>query len=142
MNTSPQNQEAAHQWSQFTMVPAALIYYNRYAPQEANLKGMEQLTLIHLLSYAFGSTVVFPSQERLADDIGTTRKSISKYLNSLVKKGWLQKQGNGHKANNSYDLLPALNRLRGVDKKLAMGNVAAQPPKRTQRVLNDDPDDF
>ena len=127
MNTNPPNQEQAAHWAQFTIVPSALLHYNQYAPPEMKLKGMEQLILIHLLSHAFGSTVVFPSQERLAQYMGTTRKSVSSYINTLVEKEWLHKRNNGYKLNNSYDLLPAINRLRGVDRKIETCNHPSKP---------------
>lgn len=136
------HQKPQHQWSKFTMVPTALIYYNNYVPRECSIKGIEQLTLIHLMSYAYGSTVVFPSQERLANDIGVSRKSIGRHIKTLVDKGWLLKQSNGHKANNSYDIHPALQRLTRVDQMLSTGNVTKEHLERTQESLNDNPDNF
>lgn len=138
MNTNSPNQKQPIQWSQYTIVPSALLHYNQYTSLEMKLKGMEQLILIHLLSHAFGSTVVFPSQERLATYMGTTRKSVGNHINTLVEKGWLIKRNNGHKLNNSYDLFPALNRLSGTDR---MYN-SSKPSEATQPAPEQDCEDF
>ncbi len=136
------NSEPPQKWSQFTIVPAALLNSNQYTPKEYQLKGIEQLTLIHLMSYAFGSTIVFPSQERLSNDIGITRKSIGRHIQTLVTKGWINKERQGHKLNNCYDLAPAFNILVAIDRNRASQAAPFAAPRQDAPIPSPNEDDF
>ena len=60
----------------FTQIP-------RYILRDKRLSFGARLTYAVLLSYAWQDESCFPGQERMAKDLGVTRKSINDYLNEL-----------------------------------------------------------
>jgi DNA-binding MarR family transcriptional regulator len=57
-----------------------------------------------LLSYAWHNNKVFPGQERMADEIGTSQPTIARALKELEEEGWLEIQRRGQGKTNVYIL--------------------------------------
>ena len=57
-----------------------------------------------LLSYAWHNNKVFPGQERMADEIGTSQPTIARALKELEQEGWLEIQRRGQGKTNIYIL--------------------------------------
>ena len=81
----------------FTQVPNFIL-------KNANLTVGEKMTFAMFLSYAWNNDKVFPGQERLADDIGVTRQSVSTFIKGLEKKGFLTIKRRGLGVTNIYTL--------------------------------------
>src|SRR6266545_1988018 len=57
-----------------------------------------------LLSYAWNNDSVFPGQERMATDMGTSRPTVTKSIGELQKTGYLEVQRRGQGLTNIYVL--------------------------------------
>ena len=57
-----------------------------------------------LLSYAWHNNKVFPGQERMADEIGTSQPTVARALKELEQEGWLEIQRRGQGKTNIYIL--------------------------------------
>jgi DNA-binding MarR family transcriptional regulator len=57
-----------------------------------------------LLSYAWHNNKVFPGQERMADEIGTSQPTIARALKELEQEGWLEIRRRGQGKTNIYIL--------------------------------------
>jgi DNA-binding MarR family transcriptional regulator len=57
-----------------------------------------------LLSYAWHNNKVFPGQERMAEEIGTSQPTIARALKELEQEGWLEIQRRGQGKTNVYIL--------------------------------------
>ena len=57
-----------------------------------------------LLSYAWHNNKVFPGQERMADEIGTSQPTIARALKELEQEGWLEIKRRGQGKTNIYIL--------------------------------------
>jgi biotin operon repressor len=64
----------------------------------------EKITFAMFLTYAWNNDKVFPGQERLAKDIGVTRRSVNTFIKGLEKKGFLTIQRRGLGKTNIYTL--------------------------------------
>ena len=64
----------------------------------------EKITFAMFLSYAWNNDKVFPGQERLAHDIGVTRRSVNTFVKGLEKKGFLTITRRGLGMTNIYTL--------------------------------------
>jgi DNA-binding MarR family transcriptional regulator len=76
----------------FTQLPNILI---RNKDLTANAKVVHSA----LLSYAWYNNAVFPEQETLAEEIGSTRSTVNRAIIELEDNGWLeiQRMGQGKK---------------------------------------------
>ena len=57
-----------------------------------------------LLKYAWDHEACFPGQGKLAEDMGTTDRSVRTYLKELEKKGYLKITQRGQGKTNLYEL--------------------------------------
>ena len=64
-----------------------------------------RLTYSVLLSYAWQEDSCFPGQERMAQDLGTTDRSIRKFLNELKDHGYIDWKQQGLNKPNIYYIL-------------------------------------
>src|ERR671938_519303 len=79
----------------FTQVPNFLL---RDPKVSANAKVVYSM----LLSYAWNNDKVFPGQERLAEEIGSTRSTVNRGIIELEKNSWLEIQRRGQGKTNMY----------------------------------------
>lgn len=63
-----------------------------------------KLTYAMLLKYARELDECFPGQDRLAEDMGTTRQSINAYIRDLRKAGLISVQRRGQGRPNLYTI--------------------------------------
>ncbi len=66
----------------FTQVPNVVLKNDKLSFGAKTVYGL-------LLSYAWHNNQVFPGQETIAKDAGTTRKTVNKYIQELVRHGLL-----------------------------------------------------
>ena len=64
----------------FTQVPNAVLKDRQLSFGAKTVYGL-------LLSYAWNNNEVFPGQDSIANDAGTSRKTVNKYIQELVKSG-------------------------------------------------------
>jgi len=82
----------------FTQLP-------RYILKDKKLSFGARLTYAVLLSYAWQDDRCFPGQERMAQDLGTTARSIRRFLQELKENHYIDwKQQGLHKPNIYYIL--------------------------------------
>jgi DNA-binding transcriptional ArsR family regulator len=68
------------------------------------LSAGDKMTFAMLLSYAWQNDYCFPGQERLAQDLGLTDRSVRTHLKSLEKIGLLTVKRRGQGKTNIYEL--------------------------------------
>jgi DNA-binding MarR family transcriptional regulator len=81
----------------FTQVPNLLL-------NTKDLSAVAKLVYAKLLSYAWHNNRVFPGQETMAEDIGSSRSTINRGIQELEARGWLQIQRRGQGKTNVYVL--------------------------------------
>jgi biotin operon repressor len=81
----------------FTQVPNFIL-------KNKNLTVGEKMTFAMFLSYTWHNNSCFPGQDKLAEDIGVTRRSINTFVKGLEKKGFLTIQRRGLGKTNIYTL--------------------------------------
>jgi len=81
----------------FTQIPN---FFLRRKDLSANAK----VAFALLLSYAWNNNSCFPGQEKLAEDMGVTRRLVIRLLGELEKKGFLEKKRRGLGKTNVYIL--------------------------------------
>ena len=81
----------------FTQVPNIILKVPKLS---ANAKVVYAL----MLSYAWHNNRVFPGQDRMAEDLGTSRPTVTKAVAELVQEGWLETQRRGQGKTNIYIL--------------------------------------
>ena len=81
----------------FTQVPNFIL-------KNKNLTVGEKMTFAMFLSYTWHNDYCFPGQEKLADDIGVARRSVSTFVKGLEKKGFLTILRRGLGKTNIYTL--------------------------------------
>lgn len=81
----------------FTQIPNVLI-------RTPKLASTTKLVYAQLLSYAWNNNLVFPGQERLADDIGASLATITRSIRELVNQEWLDVTRRGQGKTNVYEL--------------------------------------
>lgn len=72
----------------FTQIPNAVLKNARLSFGAKTIYGL-------LLSYAWHNNQVFPGQETLARDAGTTRKTVNKYVRELATAGLISVKRRG-----------------------------------------------
>ena len=81
----------------FTQVPNFLL-------KSTKLSSGDKMTFAMLLSYAWQNDYCFPGQERLAEDLGLSDRSVRTHLKSLELIGLLAIQRRGQGKTNIYEL--------------------------------------
>jgi len=79
----------------FTQVPNFLL-------RNSKLSMGAKLTYAMFLSYAWHNNRCFPGQERLADDIGMSRTSVTAFIGELESYGFIAIQRRGQGKTNFY----------------------------------------
>jgi hypothetical protein len=82
----------------FTQLPNFVL-------KEKKLSFGARLTYAVLLSYAWQEDSCFPGQDRMAQDLGVTRKAINSYLSELKINGYVDWQRRGLGKTNVYFIL-------------------------------------
>lgn len=63
-----------------------------------------KLTYAMLLKYAWQNNFCYPGQERLAEDIGVTKRSVVTFIKELEKAGFINIERRGQGRPNRYTL--------------------------------------
>lgn len=104
----------------FTQVPNFLLRSKR-------LSAGDKMTFAMLLSYAWQNDYCFPGQERLAEDLGITDRSVRTHLKALEAAKLLVIRRRGQGRTNIYELnLRVKRRSADADRKIS----SAQGRKR------------
>lgn len=112
----------------FTQIPNGVLRRSDVPPGA-------KLTYMVLLSYAWQKETAYPGQDRLAEDMGVTERSVRTYLDQLQKSGLISVQRRGLGQTNVYVLhrLPRPENISDQERKQASGQeVQNFPPKNTQ----------
>ncbi len=112
----------------FTQIPNSILRRSDISPGA-------KLTYVVLLSYAWQEGSCFPGQERMAEDMGVTDRSVRTYLRELEGVGLLITKQRGLGKTNLY-FLPKYRpeNISGQERKSASGqDRQIFPPKNTQR---------
>jgi hypothetical protein len=105
----------------FTQVPNFLL-------KSKKLSSGDKMAFAMLLSYAWQNDSCFPGQERLAEDMGLSERSVRTNLKSLERNGLLTIRRRGLGKTNVYELdLKPPGFRAGTDRKKTSG----QERKRT-----------
>ena len=81
----------------FTQVPNIIL-------KDPKLSANAKVVYALMLSYAWHNNRVFPGQDRMAEDLGTSRPTVTKAVAELVQEGWLETQRRGQGKTNIYIL--------------------------------------
>lgn len=82
----------------FTQLP-------NYVLKDKKLSFGARLTYAVLLSYAWQEDSCFPGQQRMAQDLGTSDRSIRTFLNELKSRGYIDWKQQGLNKTNIYYIL-------------------------------------
>ena len=82
----------------FTQLP-------NYVLKDKRLSFGARLTYAVLLSYAWQEDSCFPGQERMAQDLGTSDRSVRTFLNELKENGYIDWKQQGLNKPNIYYVL-------------------------------------
>lgn len=110
----------------FTQVPNVLL---RAKKLSCNAK----VVYAQLLSYAWTNDRCYPGQERMAEDIGSTKSTVNRAIIELQKTGWLEVKRRGQGKTNIYTLKYVVNEARVVNK--SRKNVADSHGRETRIPL-------
>ena len=81
----------------FTQVPNHILESKELSPGA-------KLTYTMLLKYAWQNDFCFPGQDRLADDMGTSRQTANTHIQELSKKKFIIVKRQGQGKSNIYTL--------------------------------------
>src|SRR5262245_25319214 len=81
----------------FTQVPNCLL-------NNQDLTFPAKIVYAKLLSYAWHNNHVFPGQETMAKEMGTSQPTINRGVKELEQQGWLEVQRRGQGRTNIYIL--------------------------------------
>ena len=81
----------------FTQVPNILL-------TDKTLSSNAKLVYAMLLKYAWNNNRVYPGQERMAEDMGSSQPTIARSVNELEQAGWLEITRRGQGKTNIYVL--------------------------------------
>ena len=90
----------------FTQVPNAILRSDKLSPAA-------KLTYAMLLSYAWQNDYCFPGQERLADDMGSRKRSVVRYIDELEKQGFIKIKRRGLGKPNIYEIIVSALKKKG-----------------------------
>ena len=94
----------------FTQVPNVLL--------KSKLSANSKVVYAQLLSYAWSNDHCYPGQERMADDIGSTKSTVNRAVIELQETGWLEVERRGQGKTNIYTLKYVVNSSKTVDNKV------------------------
>lgn len=92
----------------FTQVPNVLL--------KSELSANAKVVYAQLLSYAWSNDKCYPGQERMADDLGSTKSTVNRAIIELQNTGWLEVDRRGQGKTNIYTLKYVVNNSRIVNK--------------------------
>jgi hypothetical protein len=98
----------------FTQIP-------NYILRDHKLSFGARLVYAVLLSYAWQEDSCFPGQERIAEDLGTSDRSVRTYLSELKERGYIDWKQQGLNKTNVYYILDYQPLKSEVDRKQASG---------------------
>lgn len=81
----------------FTQIPNRLL-------KTPELSAQAKVAYAKLLSYAWNNDAVFPGQDRMAEDLGAHRTTISRAMSELETQGWIEIKRRGLGKTNIYVL--------------------------------------
>jgi len=81
----------------FVQVPITIVRNNKISMGA-------KMVYTALLSYAWHNDFCFPGQDRMAEDIGTSRKSVNLWLQELDKSGFIKIIRRGQGKTNLYEV--------------------------------------
>ena len=81
----------------FTQVPNHIL-------RDADLSTGAKLAYAVILSYAWNNDYCFPGQERLAQDMGVSDRSVRTYIKDLEDSGFLEVEQRGLGKTNIYSV--------------------------------------
>ena len=81
----------------FTQVPNILL-------NDPGLTFAAKVSYAKLLSYAWNNNCVFPGQERMARDLGSSKSVVNRAVLELQRQGWLEIRRRGQGKTNLYIL--------------------------------------
>lgn len=91
----------------FTQVPNVLL--------KSKLSANAKVVYAQLLSYAWTNDKCYPGQERMADDLGSTKSTVNRAIIELQETGWLEVERRGQGKTNIYTLKYVVAESRIVD---------------------------
>ena len=91
----------------FTQVPNVLL--------KSKLSANAKVVYAQLLSYAWTNDKCYPGQERMADDLGSTKSTVNRAIIELQETGWLDVERRGQGKTNIYTLKYVVTESRIVD---------------------------
>ena len=111
----------------FTQVPNFIL-------KSKKLSSGDKMVFAMLLSYAWQNDFCFPGQERLAEDLGLTDRSVRTNLKALEAEGLLSIQRRGLGKTNVYELnMTAANSVNPDRKKISgLERKKTSAPHRTK----------
>jgi len=80
----------------FTQIPNILL--------KQTFSNNAKVVYAKLLSYAWHNNQVFPGQERMAEEIGSSKSTVGRAIQELEDRGWLEIQRRGQGKTNLYIL--------------------------------------
>ena len=92
----------------FTQVPNLLL--------KSSLSANAKVVYAQLLSYAWTNDRCYPGQERMADDLGSTKSTVNRAIIELQFTGWLDVERRGQGKTNIYTLKYVVTNAKIVDK--------------------------
>ena len=81
----------------FTQVPNVIL-------KDPKLSANAKVVYALILSYAWHNNRVFRGQDRMAEDLGTSRPTVTKTVAEIVQEGCLETQRRGQGKTNIYIL--------------------------------------
>jgi hypothetical protein len=108
----------------FTIIPNAIL-------RRPDLSPGAKLTYMMLLSYAWQEGSCFPGQERLAEDMGVTSRSVITYLKQLQTAGLLVVKRRGLGLTNVYLLPRFISASENISVQGGSENTSHQEVKRS-----------
>lgn len=86
----------------FTQLPNCIL-------NNKNLSFSAKVVYAKLLSYAWNNDRVFPGQDRMAEELGSTQQTVSRAIVELEKIGYLEIMRRGLGRTNIYTLRHTVN---------------------------------
>ena len=81
----------------FTQVPNCLLDHTQ-------MSFAAKVVYAKLLSYAWHNNLVFPGQDTMAEELGTSQPTVTRSIKELEEHGWLEVQRRGQGKTNVYVL--------------------------------------
>ena len=89
----------------FTQVPNIIL-------KDSKISNNAKIIYSKLLSYAWTNNLVFPGQERMGKEIGSSKSTVGRAVQELEEQGWLEIQRRGQGKTNVYVLKYRINQKK------------------------------